>query len=186
LARYFKPLGASALAAALAAGVTGRLDAQARQQIFLQYDGYVRIKGGSYVLAFGYFNLNNTDVPIAAGAANAFTPSPGDRNQPVVFVKGRHRFACTIVVDQNFDGRLQWSVAFTGKTSTTTAKTLDPLYELELNSEQRVLHGLELADAQPRRSKRHPLKMFNCRAKSVRNCQSPDAAKTTACRAAVR
>jgi len=49
LARYFKPLGASALAAALAAGVTGRLDAQARQQIFLQYDGYVRIKGGGYV-----------------------------------------------------------------------------------------------------------------------------------------
>jgi len=63
---------------------------------------------------------------------------------------------------------------------------LDPLYELELNSEKRVLHGLELADAQPRRSKRHPLKMFNCRAKSVRNCQSPDASKTTTCRAAVR
>ncbi len=145
LARYFKTLGVSALAAALAAGVTGRLDAQASQQIFLQYDGYVRMKSGGYVLAFGYFNLNNTDVAIAAGTANAFTPSPGDRNQPVVFVKGRHRFACTIVVDQNFDGKLQWSVAFAGKTSTTTAKTLDPLYELELNSEKHVLHGLELA-----------------------------------------
>ena len=147
LTRYFKTLGVCALAAALAAGVTGRLNAQASQQIFLQYDGYVRIKGGGYVLAFGYFNLNNTDVAIAAGTVNAFTPSPGDRNQPVVFVKGRHRFACTIVVDQNFDGKLQWSVAFAGKISTTTAKTLDPLYELELNSEKHVLHGLELAAA---------------------------------------
>jgi len=139
--------GAVAIAVALAAAALGRLDAQATQPIYLQYDGYVRIKGGGYVLSFGYFNMNNTDVPIAAGAANAFTPAPGDRNQPVLFLKGRHRFACTVVVDQNFDGKLQWTVAFAGKTSTTTAKTLNPLYELELNSEKHVLQGLELTGA---------------------------------------
>src|SRR5262249_35502077 len=46
-----------------------------------------------------------------------------------------------------FDGKLQWSVKFAGKALTTTAKTLDPLYELELNSEKRVLAGLDLASA---------------------------------------
>ena len=119
--------------------------AQPTQPIYLQYDGYVRATDGGYILSFGYFNLNNVDIPIAPGTANTFAPGAADRNQPVVFVKGRHRFACAIVVDQNFDGKLQWSLAFAGKTSTTTAKTLDPLYELELNSEKHVLRGLELA-----------------------------------------
>jgi len=143
LGRFFRILGVSALAATLAA--TARPEAQASQPIYLQYDGYVRIKGGGYVLAFGYFNLNNSDIAIAAGAANTFTPAPGDRDQPVVFAKGRHRFACTIVVDHDFDGKLQWSVALAGKTTTTTARTLDPLYELEWNSEKHVLRGLDLA-----------------------------------------
>ncbi len=138
---------AALFAAALAAPVVVRLAAQPTQPIYLQYDGYVRIKGGGYVLSYGYFNMNNTDVPIAPGSSNTFVPAPGDRNQPVVFVKGRHRFACTIVVDQNFDGKLQWSVAFGGRTSTTTAKTFDPLYELELNSEKHVLQGLDMASA---------------------------------------
>jgi hypothetical protein len=143
--RCFGFVVAGALAMAFVA--TGRIHAQAAQPIYLQYDGYVRIKDGGYVLAFGYFNLNNTDIAIPAGSLNAFTPAPGDRNQPVLFVKGRHRFACTMVVDQDFDGKLQWTVAFAGKANTTTAKTLDPLYELELNSERRVLRGLELAGA---------------------------------------
>lgn len=121
--------------------------AQPTQPIYLQYDGFVRLKGGGYVVSFGYFNMNNTDVPIPPGPDNAFAQAPGDRNQPVLFLKGRHRFACTIVVDQQFDGRLQWTVAFAGKTSTTTAKALDPLYELELNSEKHVLQGLDLASA---------------------------------------
>ncbi len=102
---------------------------------------------GGYVLAFGYFNQNNVDVSIDPGAANAFSPAPGDRNQPVTFAKGRHRFSCAMVVDRGFDGRLQWTLSWAGKTSTTTAKVLDPLYELELNSERRVLAGLDVATA---------------------------------------
>src|SRR5262249_30263719 len=68
--------------------------AQPTQPIYVQYDGFVRNKDGTLTLSFGYYNMNNVDVPVAAGAANAFAPAPGDRNQPVVFLKGRHRFAC--------------------------------------------------------------------------------------------
>jgi len=65
----------------------------------------------------------------------------------MVFLKGRHRFACSMVVAADFDGKLQWTVRFAGKTFTTTAKMLDPLYELELNSEKRATTGLDLAKA---------------------------------------
>lgn len=136
----------AALVAGLPAGAVP-VAGQPTQPIYLQYDGFVRTSGGGYVLAFGYFNMNNVDLPIAAGAANTFAPAPADRNQPVVFAKGRHRFACVVVVDQPFDGRLQWTVTFGGKTSTTTAKTLDPLYELEANSQKHALQGLDVAGA---------------------------------------
>ena len=72
--------------------------AQASQPIYLQYDGYVKNKDGTYTLSFGYFNLNQVDVRIEPGADNSFLPGPGDRNQPILFEKGRHRFACSIVV----------------------------------------------------------------------------------------
>ena len=122
------------------------LTAQPTAPLYVQYDGFVR-QPNALVVAFGYFNENNIDVDVPPGGANAFSPSPGDRNQPVHFVKGRHRFSCVMVVDPTFDGKLQWTVTFAGKTSTTTAKALDPLYELELNSEKRVLTGLEVANA---------------------------------------
>ncbi len=121
--------------------------AQATQPIYLQYDGYVKNKDGTYTLSFGYFNLNHIAVSLQPGEDNAFVPGPADRNQPVLFEKGRHRFACSIVVPADFDGKLQWTVRIAGKTSTTTAKTLDPLYELELNSERRATSGLDLAKA---------------------------------------
>ncbi len=120
--------------------------AQASQPVYLQYDGFVKNKDGTYTLSFGYFNQNHVDVRIQ-GSDNAFLPAPGDRNQPVLFVKGRHRFACSVVVPGDFDGKLQWVVRFAGKTFTTTAKTLDPLYELELASEKRATSGLDLAKA---------------------------------------
>lgn len=122
--------------------------AQASQPVYLQYDGFVKNKDGTYTLSFGYFSMNHVDVRISPGEDNTFLPAPGDRNQPVVFLKGRHRFACSIVVPADFDGKLQWMVRFGGKTFTTTAKILDPLYELELNSEKRATSGLDLAKAQ--------------------------------------
>jgi hypothetical protein len=132
------------VAAACLAGTAG---AQPSQPIYVQYDGFVRNANGTLTLSFGYFNMNNVDVTIEPGDANVFTPSPADRNQPVTFLKGRHRFACSMVVDKTFDGKLQWTVKASGKTETTTAKTLDPLYELELNSEKRAIAGLDVANA---------------------------------------
>jgi hypothetical protein len=141
-------LGAAALTLAAVLGrLTVRVDAQPTQPIYLQYDGYVRNKNGTLTLSFGYFNMNNVDVTVPPGDGNLFTPGAGDRNQPVTFLKGRHRFACSMVVDPTFDGKLQWTVTFAGRTQTTTPKALDPLYELELNSEKKAIAGLDLAAA---------------------------------------
>ena len=52
-----------------------------------------------------------------------------------------------MVVDKAFDGKLQWTVKFAGTTSTSTAKMLDPLYQLELNSEKHAVQGLDIAGA---------------------------------------
>jgi hypothetical protein len=123
------------------------LVAQPTQPIYLQYDGFVRNKDGTLTLSFGYFNQNNVDITVQPGAANQFAPAPGDRNQPITFAKGRHRFACSMVVDGSFKGPLQWTLQFGGRTQTTTAKVLDPLYELELNSEKRAVAGLDLLSA---------------------------------------
>jgi hypothetical protein len=127
--------------------VVAQLGAQASHPIYLQYDGYVKNKDGTYTLSFGYFNLNHVDVKIPAGENNTFQPGLPDRNQPELFLKGRHRFACSMVVAGDFDGKLQWTIRFAGKASTTTAKVLDPLYELELNSARRATAGLNLAQA---------------------------------------
>jgi hypothetical protein len=122
--------------------------AQPSQPIYLQYDGFVTNKDNhTLTLSFGYYNMNHVDVRIAVGEANGFLPGPSDRNQPLTFLEGRHRFACAIVVPENFDGKLQWQVKFAGRTATTTEKVLNPLYELEPNSERRLMAGLDLKTA---------------------------------------
>lgn len=137
---------AATLAFVGALGVHG--DAQPSQPIYLQYDGYVRNKDNhTLTLSFGYYNMNHIDVRIQPGDGNGFIPGPADRNQPITFLEGRHRFACAIVVPENFDGKLQWQVKFGGKTTMTTEKVLNPLYELEENSQKRVMTGLDLKSA---------------------------------------
>jgi len=123
------------------------LVAQPTQPIYVQYDGFVRNKDGTFALSFGYYNMNNVDVTVQPGDGNTFAPAPSDRNQPVTFLKGRHRFACSMVVDKTFAGPLQWTVKFAGRTETTTAKALNPLYQLELNSEKKAIAGLDVATA---------------------------------------
>ena len=134
--------------AALLAVAASHGHAQPIQPIYLQYDGFVRNKDNhTLTLSFGYYNMNHVDVRIAVGDANGFLPGPADRNQPLTFLEGRHRFACAIVVPDNFDGKLQWQVKFAGRAATTTEKVLNPLYELEANSEKRVMAGLDLKTA---------------------------------------
>src|SRR3954454_5962576 len=126
---------------------TAPIAAQPTRPVYLQYDGYVKNADGTLTLSFGYFNMNNVDVTVEPGDANSLMPSPADRNQPVTFLKGRHRFACSMVVNKGFDGKLQWTVKFAGATETTTPKMLDPLYELEEKSAKRAVAGLDLAAA---------------------------------------
>jgi hypothetical protein len=119
-------------------------DAQPNAPIYLQYDGFVRNKDAHTItFSFGYYNLNHTDVTIQPGDDNKFIPGPVDRQQPVVFLEGRHRFACTIVVPEDFNGKLQWQVTFGGKPQISTEKVLNNLYELELSSERRAMAGLD-------------------------------------------
>ncbi len=140
--------GAIASVLALGAWTFGAgVSAQSGRPIYLQYDGFVRNKDGSFTLSFGYFNMNAADVTVPAGSANLFTPGAGDRNQPIRFLKGRHRFACSMVVDNKFDGKLQWKVTFAGRTEITTATALDPLYELDASNEKHALSGLDVAAA---------------------------------------
>lgn len=122
--------------------------AQPIQPIYLQYDGFVRnTDNHTLTLSFGYYNMNHVDVRIPVGEGNGFLPGPSDRNQPLTFLEGRHRFACAIVVPENFDRKLQWQVKFAGRTATTTEKLLNPLYELEPASEKRLMAGLDLKTA---------------------------------------
>jgi hypothetical protein len=133
---------------ALTAALALHGHAQPIQPIYLQYDGFVRNKDTHTItLSFGYYNMNHVEVRIPAGDGNGFLPGPSDRNQPLTFLEGRHRFACAIVVPENFEGKLQWQVKFAGRAATTTDKLLNALYELEPVSEKRVMAGLDLKTA---------------------------------------
>jgi hypothetical protein len=133
---------------ALTAALVLHGQAQPIQPIYLQYDGFVRNKDTHTItLSFGYYNMNHVEVRIPAGDGNGFLPGPSDRNQPLTFLEGRHRFACAIVVPEDFEGKLQWQVKFAGRTATTTEKLLNALYQLEPMSEKRVMAGLDLKTA---------------------------------------
>jgi hypothetical protein len=133
---------------ALTAALALHVRAQPIQPIYLQYDGFVRNRDTHTItLSFGYYNMNHVEVRIPAGDGNTFLPGPSDRNQPLTFLEGRHRFACAIVVPENFEGKLQWQVKFAGRIVTTTEKLLNALYELEPISERRVMAGLDLKTA---------------------------------------
>lgn len=122
--------------------------AQPRHPVYLIYDGFVRNADGSLTLAFGYHNANHVDVTVT-GHDNAFLTGAADRNQPTVFLPGRQRFACVMVVPETFDGQLQWQVGFAGSTSVTTARVLDPLYALEEASARQAVEGIDVDGAPP-------------------------------------
>ncbi len=121
----------------------GVVAAQPTQPIYLQYDGFVRNADASLTLAFGYYNLNQVDVTIEAGDDNRFVGGAADREQPTVFLAGRHRFTCVMVVRRDADAELRWQVQFAGRTSVTTDRVLDPRYALEAASAERVVAGLD-------------------------------------------
>lgn len=144
LATAFAAVAAFAVSATAVAA--SRVAAQPRHPVYLIYDGFVRNADGSLTLAYGYHNVNRVDVTVER-EDNAFLTGAADRDQPTVFLPGRQRFACVLVVPEAFDGRLQWRVRFAGHESVTTARVLDPLYALEEASAEQAVEGIELDGA---------------------------------------
>ena len=103
---------------------------QQNQPIYPVYDGFLKNPDGSYTLSFAYFSHNADTVTIAPGAANAFTPAPGDRMQPTTFKPGHWRFQCVMVVAADFDGRMKWTLAHGGVTTGTSERMLQSNWNL--------------------------------------------------------
>ena len=85
-------------------------------------------------------------MSVEVGADNRFLPASADRGQPTLFLKGRHRFACVMVVSAD-SATIQWKLTVGGEPSTTTAKIVDPLYELESASAMDATAGVDPAGA---------------------------------------
>src|SRR5436190_11461004 len=135
----------AAATAALVCALMLHGDAQSSNQpIYLQYDGFIKNPDAKTItLSFGYWNMNHADITVQPGPDNGFVPAPADRQQPITFAAGRHRFACTIVVPEDFKGDLRWQVTYNGKTYSSTEKILNSLYELELSSARRAMQGVD-------------------------------------------
>lgn len=133
----------AATVAVSAAVVAPLVAAQPRHPVYVIYDGFIANADGSLTLAFGYYNVNRVEVTVTGGD-NAFLPGAADRNQPTVFLPGRQRFACVMVVPEAFDGGLRWRVRFAGHESVTTARVLDPLYALEEASAREAVEGIDV------------------------------------------
>ena len=125
-----------AAVALLAGPVPPALHAQSNQPIYPAYDGYLKNPDGSYTLAFAYFSHNADIVTIPPGPANMFAPSPADRQQPTTFLPGHWRFQCVMVVDSNFDGKLEWTLAFAGTTTGTSQHMLQSNWNLVEGAEE--------------------------------------------------
>ncbi len=120
----------SAGLAAVGAPWTVAVRAQRNRAIYPAYDGFLKNPDGSYTLAFAYFSHNAEPVTIPPGEANSFAPMPGDRQQPVTFLPGHHRFQCVMVVGADFDGRLQWTLSYAGETTGTSERMLQSNWNL--------------------------------------------------------
>ena len=96
------------------------------------YEGYVPNEDGTAVLVFGYYNHNSVAVEIPAGEVNGFDPGPADRGQPTAFEPGRQRNVCLIVLPDDYEGNLAWTLSWAGQEQTTTERGgVDPLYLIE-------------------------------------------------------
>ena len=120
----------AAILFAFAAAVASPASAQLNQPIYPAYDGYVQNPDGSHTLSFRYFSHNSEPVTIPPGDQNAFSPAPGDRQQPTTFKPGDWRFQCVMVVGKEFDGKLKWTLSYGGTTTGTSEHMLQSNWNL--------------------------------------------------------
>lgn len=119
------------------------LHAQTNQPIYPVYDGYVKNPDGTLTLSFAYFSHNGEPVTIPPGPDNSFTPDPADRQQPTRFLAGHHRFQCIMVVAPDFDGKLRWTLSYTGTSTSTSENMLQYNWELDESSRRQVLRAID-------------------------------------------
>jgi hypothetical protein len=121
--------------------------AQSNQPVYPAYDGFMKTPDGSFVLSFAYFNANQDPVTVPPGPENSWAPAPGDRQQPTTFQPGRWRFQCVMVMDPGFDGKLRWTLSYSGTTTATTQNMLLYSWELEEGVRDDVLRAIDPAKA---------------------------------------
>jgi hypothetical protein len=82
----------------------------------------VDVGASTYDATFGYQSNNATDVSIAVGSANGFSPAPANRGQVTVFGPGEVANAFT-VAGIPVGTQLTWTVSYAGHTSTATVSS---------------------------------------------------------------
>jgi hypothetical protein len=125
------------LAVALVAGpLLAEVYAQRNQPIYPAYDGFLKNPDGSFTIAFAYFSHNAETVTIPPGPNNAFSPGPADRQQPTTFRPGHWRFQCVMVVGPEFDGKMVWTLAYSGTTTGTSQRMMQSNWNLVEGAEE--------------------------------------------------
>jgi hypothetical protein len=105
-------------------------NAQRNQPIYPAYDGFLKNPDGSFTLSFAYFSHNAETVTVPPGPNNSFAPNAGDRQQPTTFKPGHWRFQCVMVVGPEFDGKLVWTLAYSGTSTGTSQRMMQSNYNL--------------------------------------------------------
>ena len=114
----------------------GGANAQRNQPIYPAYDGFLKNPDGSFTLSFAYFSHNAETVTIPPGPDNSFAPNPADRQQPITFKPGHWRFQCVMVVGPDFDGKMVWTLAYSGTTTGTSQRMMQSNYNLVEGAEE--------------------------------------------------
>ncbi|MEE2636842.1 MAG: hypothetical protein VYE68_06375, partial [Acidobacteriota bacterium] len=113
------------------------------EPVYPVYDGFHVTDEGLYVLSYAYFSHNFEPVTVPVGPDNRFESPMIDRQQPVTFLPGHHRFQCVMVWGPGFDRELRWTVNHAGVTTTTSDDMLQYNWELEAGSLRNVLRDID-------------------------------------------
>jgi hypothetical protein len=135
------------VATALLAGPCVASALAQQEPVHAVYDGFLVTEEGLHVLSFAYFSHNFEPVTVPVGPLNSFGPEPADRQQPITFLPGHHRFQCIMVMEDGFEGGLRWSLDHAGTQTTTSDDMLQYNWELEAASIRNTLRDVVPAEA---------------------------------------